>query len=177
MNIEQLKKLEDLKQTQTTISELLTKAEEVKVNRLIQDSISEFSSFFETKGFEVSKSANFTKAVYGTSEFILHHDISDKRYFIFHFIFELECKTFDSQQYSIGINPKPSNDGSYAPRTSGDSLQWEIEKIERSIHILKQELETVDTNPWCFSIKNDTEKEYSKTTFDSMDELLNELFQ
>ena len=160
MNIELMKKLEDLKMLRGELSAKLGEQIEIKKDQYIQTVKSDFADFFKEKGFQIDSNDSSVTATYGNLVARLSHKEPETQFLGCYFVFDLNLKAFDGKEYSIILSksePRSNVSVSFKdPKGPSDSeLQKEIESMQTSIRQSQERLDNFTKEEWELFIKKD----------------------
>lgn len=161
MNLELMKKLEDLKATEKNLSIKIGEQIDIKKNQYIQIVKTDFANFFKEKGFQIDSQNLFVTATYGNLVARLSHEKPDKNYLGCYFLFDLNLKPLNGKEYSIILSKSEPHSGISVsfknPNGPSDAeLQEEIESVQASIIKSQDRLDNFSHEEWKLFIKNDS---------------------
>jgi hypothetical protein len=182
MNLELLKKLEDIKKTRDDLSLKLGEQIKSKKNNYIQSIRNDFADFFKEKGFQINIENLSVSATYGSLVTYLSHETPETDYMGCYFVFKLNLKALSLTEYSIVLSrntPSISVSVSSVSGSKDADLQKEIEAVQHSIDEIQKRLDNISHEEWKLFIKNDdsAQRIFVSEGFKSMRDLLNSLME
>lgn len=106
MNIEELKKLDDLKQEEEKSSQLLKAKIDAKIRQYTNMAFNDFEKYFNEHKFELKKNTQSISASYGNLIATLSYDTSEGFYIGKYFVYSLVTYLPDKAEYIINLNPQ-----------------------------------------------------------------------
>lgn len=180
MNIELLKKLEDLKQTKKQYFMQLSKKNDQKKSQYINDVVDDFSKFFQEKGFEITSANGLSEASYGKLKATLSHKDPSVNYMGVQFRFDLDLSSLNMSKIIVVLNrTKPGFSFSTHISSGEPELKDDILRIEKEIEEAETKLKNFDTEKWLLFINNEKSNpgyQFSEP-YTSMYELLSDLIK
>lgn len=180
MNIELMKELEDLEQELESQCEILSKNICDKKDQSIKSAIEDFTTFFESKGFQITHSQRKHTASYKNLNAVLSFEDPSTDYFGVIFRFDLDLTGLNMSKIIVALNRKEPgvSISSRIIQTQGDSeLNRKISETEESISKVKNRIQNFDKEQWKLYLKSDDQANsyrYGKE-YENMSSLLSEL--
>ncbi|HID0857598.1 hypothetical protein HYI07_02170 [Clostridium botulinum] len=193
MNIDKIKKLEDLNKELSKLQQQRNRNfEKAKVN-FFENNIQEFKDFFIKQGFAVTESSKVDRegynnkvisAIYNNFKIDVAIPPIDISYMGAYSVWELNVYK-DDVKYSLMVNElghKPSIRTSFTSSinktlTEDEKMENEIIETKETITMLKEELESNEKTDFGFTlVKEEKERKFCDTQFKSMNDLLKTLF-
>ena len=181
MNIELLKKLEDLEQELNKQLEILDKNICDKKEQSIKNVVEDFTTFFENKGFQVTNSSRKYTATYKNLNAVLSFDDPSVDYFGVMFRFDLDLTGLNMPKMIVMLNrnePSFSISSHTAETDVNAELNRKISDTEESISKVTNRIQNFDNEQWHLYLKPDNQtniyrksKEY-KNMFSLLSDLL-----
>ncbi|WP_313132588.1 hypothetical protein [Anaerocolumna sp.] len=182
MNIELMKKLEDLKKVSGTLNSKLGEQIKLKKDNFIQSVRNDFANFFKEKDFQIDSENLSITATYGSLIACLSHEKPETNFIGCYFVFNMNLKSFNNKEYSIILSkgvPSISFNVSSSARSKDDELQKEIEAIQKTIDEAQKRLDNFSQEEWKLFIKNEDAAQNNLVGegFSSMSEILSSLIE
>lgn len=179
MNIEKIKKLEDLRSENSKLLGEYNKLFKARKSEYLENALSEFKSYFEEKSFNLTISGRSIEAKYNT--FIVQIIVPDEEEDYFGFISIIDL-IINKKKYKICINKKGSENvnvtSSLVPSDKEEKLDYEIGKLEKLIPKTKEKIEKFNETKWVYGLYEDKQQGFREAVYyDSMTELLESTFK
>ncbi|GEM_PF-4462723 len=189
MNIEKIKKLEDLKSEKNQISELISK-KVIEQKRYILEKIKEdFETYFSNKSFNINHHPNGATANYGSLNITISLPKPEDAFFGAYSVIELLVTGNQRKTFKIIVNEKGTRPGMKStvrilPNDEDARLDLEINDITEQIQELLNRKNEIDKIDFGYRVQDADEVKrnpYLKTAdtkqFDNMKELLDSIFK
>lgn len=181
MNLELMKKLEDLKAIYENLSLKINEQREILKNQYIQTVRADFERYFKEKDFRIESQTLSVTATYGSLVARLSHNEPDTYFTECEFVFSLDLEPINGNSYSIYLSEQESHSNvKVSVKNSKDTeLQQEIESMQTAIKQNQNLLDNFSQKKWLLFVKinSSASKVNFSESYNSMYDILKSLIE